>query len=213
MNNTQLNPAQLINQTSGNTEIWTPLRVIRSAQWALGGIDLDPASCHEANYRRHTEGLPPTMRAPRCYQVAQRFYSKEQDALLLRWRARSVWMNHPFGEPERACVPNCTKKTCRQRGHHLSKDKPGNPDWINKLIDAYRAGLVGVACCITFASTSEGWFQPLYDFPQCWIHPRLNYVLPDGSIYRGVTKGSVITYLGSNVSRFRLYFGEYGRIK
>ena len=66
------------------------------------------------------------------------------------------------------------------------------------------------SCCITFASTSERWFQPLFAYPLCFLHPRTNYLLPDGSPKRGVTKGSVVAYLGDNVGGFIEAFGPLG---
>lgn len=69
------------------------------------------------------------------------------------------------------------------------------------------------ACCITFASTSEKWFRPLLAFPQCFIHGRTNYRLPDGTIKKGATKGSVVTYLGPEVQRFAAEFRTLGTVK
>ncbi len=175
-----MNASQLINQDSGNVEIYTPSSIIEAARITLGGvIDLDPASSEIAN------------RVVR----ARKFYSKEYDGpklvcdgLKLIWYADTVWMNHPFS-------------------------KKGNPLWINKLIQHYKARDVKSACCITFASTSEKWFQPLMDFPQCFLSPRTNYIRPDGSLYRGATKGSVVTYMGSDVDRFRSAFAAFGKVK
>lgn len=45
------NNAQLINQTSGTTEYYTPLNIIEAAKKVMHGIDLDPASSHVANER------------------------------------------------------------------------------------------------------------------------------------------------------------------
>jgi len=115
------------------------------------------------------------------------FFDKHNDGLKAEWRGR-VWMNHPFG-----------KKTNRQ--------------WIQKLVSEFNSGRVTEAVCITFAATSERWFQPLIVFPQCFLCPRTNYFLPDGTIKRGVTKGSVVTYLGPNVDRFAKEFQEMGVVK
>ncbi len=67
----------------------------------------------------------------------------------------NVWMNHPF-----------------KRGE--------NHKWINKIVDSYENGDVNQACCITYAATSENWFQPLLEYPQCYLTPRTNYYLPNG---------------------------------
>lgn len=103
----------------------------------------------------------------------------------------NVWMNHPFSRKE-------------------------NKLWIAKLVEDYSQGWIRQACCITYASTSEQWFRPLLDFPQCYLYKRTNYVLPDGTVKKGVTKGSVVTYLGPNVTKFRQVFEvehKLGKVK
>jgi ParB family chromosome partitioning protein len=100
----------------------------------------------------------------------------------------AVWMNHPFGRK--------TNKPC-----------------IDKLISEFEKGNIKQACCITFAATSEAWFRPLLAYPQCFIHGRTNYYLPDGTKKKDVTKGSVVTYLGDNTERFKEVFSKIGTVK
>lgn len=100
----------------------------------------------------------------------------------------NIWLNHPFSRKE-------------------------NKLWITKLIREYQNNHITQACCITYAATSEIWFQPLLHYPQCFLSPRTNYYLPDGSLKKGVTKGSVVTYLGSNVEKFNDVFSEFGVVK
>ena len=97
-------------------------------------------------------------------------------------------MNHPFG-----------------RG--------SNAAWINKLESEFACGNVIEACCITYACTSEVWFQPLLRRPQCFLSPRTNYLLPDGTVFRGVTKGSVVTYFGTRSNAFTDAFQDLGVVK
>lgn len=117
---------------------------------------------------------------------ATKIYTKTDDGLKHDWYGH-VWMNHPFGRND-------------------------NKRWIAKLIGSYMDGDVTEACCITYACTSETWFQPLFDYPQCWLYPRLNYVDADGCPVRGVTKGSVVTYLGKRPYLFARVFGRYGSV-
>lgn len=156
----------LINQDSGNVEWYTPPEIIEAARKAMGGIDLDPASCVEANKR----------------VMATTIFTKEESGLAKQWFGR-VWMNHPFGRE--------------------------NKRWIDNLCYEYRIGRVTQACCITFASTSERWFRPLLDFPQCYLHGRTRYIGGGDS----PPKGSVVTYLGHNVEGFYEAFREMGTIK
>lgn len=166
-----MNSSQLINQTSGEYEYYTPLSIIAAARLAMGGIDLDPASSALANDRVRASG----------------FFTELTDGLSQVWYGR-VWMNHPF-----------------------SRD--GNPLWINKLLDEYHAGHITQACCLTYACTSEKWFRPLLDFPQCFLSPRTNFYLPDGTLKKGVSKGSVVTYLGDYEHSFARYFCQLGSVK
>jgi hypothetical protein len=191
-----MNNAQLINQTSHDFEYYTQAKFVEPARRTMGWIELDPASSLIANR---------TIRA-------QHIYTVDDDALSQAWRAATLWLNHPFGESEEPCKTRCTKKRCPQRGYHIDKRIPGNADWINKLIDHYRCGDVKQACCITFASTSEAWFKPLMHFPQVYLSPRTNYLLPDGTLKQGVTKGSVITYLGPHVQNFAYNYQHLGSV-
>ncbi len=103
------------------------------------------------------------------------------------WHGK-IWLNHPFS-------------------------RENNKLWIEKLISEYQNGHIEQACCITFAATSEKWFKPLLTNLQCFIHGRTNYYLPDGTQKKGVTKGSVVTYLGSNEQEFKDTFSQIGTVK
>lgn len=118
---------------------------------------------------------------------ASAFFFEQDDGLSKDWYG-SVWMNHPFS-------------------------REGNKLWPAKLIGEYEAGRVKAACCITLAATSEKWFQPLLRYPQCFLSPRTNYYTPAGQKVRGVTKGSVVTYLGDDLPAFRSAFESLGVVK
>lgn len=129
--------------------------------------------------------------------VKAKLYFTEQ-ALESAWRAVSelrivwpgnVWLNHPFS-------------------------KRANGLWIDKLTSEFHKGHFAQACCICYAATSEVWFRPLLAYPQCFLHGRTNYLDPITlKPVKGVTKGSVVTYLGPNVSRFAEVFSKLGTVK
>jgi len=117
---------------------------------------------------------------------AKHYYTIEDDGLTQTWYG-NVWMNHPFS-------------------------RANNPKWIDRLRVEYEIGDVSQACCICFAATSENWFQPLYDYPLCFLSPRTNYYLPDGTLKEDVTKGSVVAYLGTNILGFLTEFQSFGSV-
>lgn len=183
--------AQLINQTSGEVEWYTPKPIIEAARATMGGIDLDPASSAIANERVR----------------AFLFYNVYDDGISREWKGRA-WLNHPFGRAEAPCEPGCTKN----HKHH-SVRYYGNEAWIQKLLNEWRHGNVTQACCITFASTSEMWFRPLLQYPQCFLHGRTSYLTPEGNPVTGCTKGSVVTYFGGSLDAFIQHFSPLGTVK
>lgn len=120
---------------------------------------------------------------------ADRIFTEQDDGLKQQWQG-NVWMNHPFG-------------------------REMNKKAIQKLVSEYNNGNTTQACCITFAATSEEWFRPLLAFPQCYIHGRTNYYLADGTLKKGVTKGSVVTYVGpiEQYEKFKEVFSSIGTVK
>lgn len=194
------NNSMLINQSSGDVEYYTPELWVNAARQVMGSIELDPASSFLANLTVN----------------ADKYYDKDTDGLRQIWTANSVWMNHPFHRGEQPCPANhdkCKKKACLKRGYHIDTAIPSNMDWITKLITEYQAGNVKEAICITFASTSEGWFKKLLLFPQCFPNGRIQYYKPDGTLDNNVTKGSALTYLGPNTEKFAAVFRQYGTVK
>lgn len=84
--NTDLGTRQPVAATmfsSVTDEYWTPLDVVEAARRAMGGIDLDPASCAEAQ----------------AYINAGAYYTVADDGLLKPWFGR-VWLNPPYGYRE-----------------------------------------------------------------------------------------------------------------
>lgn len=117
---------------------------------------------------------------------ATKIYTAADDGLAHEWHG-CIWMNHPFS-------------------------RQYNYLFIRKLIDEYMARRVEQACCITYASTSEQWYQPLLQFPVCFLTPRTAYVKPDGNKLYGATKGSSVAYLGPNTEKFIDVFRHLGNV-
>lgn len=188
-----MNNAQLINQTSGEIEYYTDPKIIATAKLLFRGvIHLDPASSNIAN----------------ASIGALRYFGKELDGMQQPWDAENVWLNFPFGRREEPCSLECRKE-------HVHHDFPyyGNAAWVKKLESEYAVKRFLEGCVLTFAATSEAWFQPLIKRPQCYLSPRTNYYLPNGELKLGVTKGSVVTYYGPRVLRFAQFFEKLGEVK
>lgn len=155
------------------TERYTPEPIVSACRRAMGGIDLDPASCDRAN------------RVVR----ADRYYTFEQDGLGFPWKGR-VFLNHPYG-----------------RGR--------NEAWMKKLFSEYEKGNIDRACVVSYAATSEAWFRPLLDHPQCFLYGRTNFIGPDGRTMKGNPRGSVVTYLSRDGSSLGFFeqFETLGAVK
>lgn len=118
--------------------------------------------------------------------VRANFYmTKEQDGWSSDWFGK-VFVNHPFS-------------------------RENNKRIAAKVIKEHQRGAEIVM--ISFAATSESWFRPLLDYPQCFLHGRTHYYDQNGNKVKGCTKGSVITYLGNDVKSFYEAFKHLGTIK
>lgn len=109
-------------------DYYTHQTIIEAAREAMGGIDLDPASCAEANR----------------VVKATRFFGAKEDGLLRNW-AGKVWINPPFGAwgeewapklihewrsggPEQICALSSTRAITAQGFHPIRAG--ANAVWI-----------------------------------------------------------------------------------
>jgi len=118
---------------------------------------------------------------------AKRFFSVYQNGLELQWDAESVWLNHPYSRKE-------------------------NKLWIEKAVKEFNENRAIELCMITYAATSELWFCPLMRFPICFLHKRVSFLHEDGTVVRGNTKGSCVTYMGNDIEAFALHFLKLGTV-
>jgi hypothetical protein len=113
---------------------------------------------------------------------AQRYYTEIDDGLAQAWQAGTLWMNPPYG-------------TTIGR-------------WVQKLVTEYAAGSIGQALALVPGRTDTDWFVPLFRFPICFVHGRLQFSGYEAS----APFPSLVVYLGTDVARFEHVFSSVGYI-
>jgi ParB family chromosome partitioning protein len=166
-----------------SNEWYTPHSYIQAVKEVLGGIDLDPASCAEAN---QTVG-------------ARYFYDKEDDGLAQPWYRR-VYLNPPYSleGAARGMEPGRVKKAVMTY-------------WIEKLIEEYRLGRVDQAILLSKADPKQLWFQSLWDYPICFVRSRLLFNRP-GLPPEKHQFGNVFVYFGRDQDKFLEVFTQFGPV-
>jgi hypothetical protein len=169
-------PAALV-----STEWYMPPKYIDAVHEVLGTIELDPASSPLANL---------TVRAVRIYTVVD-------DGLPREWRAKTAYLNPPYG------LAAGTRKS-------------NQAIWSAKLVAEYDAGRVAEAILAVNAHTSADWFKRLWHrFPICFAGKiAFRKLQPDGTLQAANTStfGTAFVYLGPNEARFKEVFGKFGPI-
>ncbi len=85
MNDLGIDGDSALARTMSKSSEWhTPLEYVRRIKRVLGQIDLDPASCAQAN--RFVE--------------AARYYDRTQNGLRQPWQAKTLFLNPPYGRGE-----------------------------------------------------------------------------------------------------------------
>ena len=169
---------------SGKSNEWySPRLHVEAARTVMGGIDLDPASCTEAN----------------ATVKASRYYTKDDDGLAQSWYKR-VYVNPPYSYEGVA------------RGME-NGDRPPSVMmmWISKLVSEYKSGNVTQAILCTKADPKQNWFQMLWDYAICFVSSRLLFNRP-GLPPERHQFGNVFAYLGPNEKRFVEYFTDFGAV-
>jgi DNA N-6-adenine-methyltransferase (Dam) len=172
-----------------SNEWYTPSKYVEAAREVMGGIDLDPASCAEAN----------------MVVKASKFYTKHDNGLEQPWYG-NVWLNPPF---ERM---NASHYGVGGGGFLTSGGgKSKMSFFVNKLIREYQAGMIQQAVLLTMPKTEAQWFRPLWDYPISFPDHRVLFNRPKG-LERGQMFGTIFVYLGSNEQKFIDIFSTFGTI-
>ena len=171
---------------SASNEWYTPEAILSLVRqlFVPGGISLDPCSCESANAR----------------VGAAQFYDKGTDGLLgsNAWTG-NVYVNPPFGTREGKSLQALFYERCKRE---------------------YEAGNIAQALLLIKAGVGYQWFKSVLGWPVCFLFERVSFVrgqrtgadaLQWGSGLQN-PNGSVVVYMGPNVTEFALLFSTVGSV-
>jgi hypothetical protein len=196
--------------SSESSEHHTPTSIVDPARVTLGEIDLDPASCVEAN----------------SWIKAKSIFTREDDGYTKPWHGR-VFLNPPGGLSDDQ--QRLVKMKCRETGscglpvpHTHSGVEASQKKWWFKLAKEFTEGRVQAAIFVCFSvellqntqvETPAGLPIPL-DFPICFPARRVAYLKPGGAVGAQPPHASCIVMLGDVEfeKRFAEAFAKVGRV-
>lgn len=160
-----------VSHNSGENEWYTPREYIQAAWDVLGHIELDPASSEVAN---------------RTVQ-AERYFTKEDDALSKDWNADTVWMNPPYSGD---LIKGFTSKFA---AHFLTFDILEGIILVNN-------------------ATETKWFAELVPVCSAVVFPtgRIRYLDATGTPANSPLQGQAFLYAGSRPQEFLRVFQRFG---
>lgn len=151
----------MIPQHSSKTnEHYTPAHVVEAARALMGGFDLDPASCAEANE---------TIRADSYYRIME-------DGLSMPWFGR-VWLNPPGGNVKlingRWIAAGNENKGAKGRRESSMQV------WWDHLVEQWQSLKIKEAFFVAFTleilRSSQASKLPVQAFPRCYPKQRLRF--------------------------------------
>lgn len=188
--------------SSETNEHYTPADIVEASRLALGGIDLDPASCEVANR----------------VVKASRIFTRETNGYGRPWDGR-VFLNPPGGWCDKIGQlvikasgdrPACTVSgTCGlPPGHRHEGAYSSQGRWWAKLAREYAEGHVSAAIFVSFSVELLQSSQVDEDGLTPHLHPiwfpsrRIAYMKPDGTKGGSPPHSSMIVFLGRDVDAF-----------
>lgn len=94
------------------------------------------------------------------------FWTKEDNCLTKVWSG-VCWMNPPYSKRERACKKKCKKKRCEKRGFHLTEDKPGLYQFVEKAAIEAILGRATTVCLLAARTDVHWWHDYVWN---SWKH-------------------------------------------
>lgn len=160
-------------QGTGQNEWYTPKKYIKAVRKALGSIELDPASSDKAQEIIR----------------AKRYFTAEDDGLEHAWKAKTVFLNPPYSQPQ---VWN----------------------FIDKLVVELTAGNIGSAILLTHNYTDTAWFHRAEETASaiCFTRGRIKFVDAEGNEC-APTQGQAFFYFGDEPGKFSKWFLDFGFVR
>lgn len=184
--------------SSKTNEHFTPTEVVEASRAVLGGFDLDPASCAEANR----------------VVLAERWIGQEIDGLTRTWSGR-VFLNPPGGALL-WCDGRWVPRPADRHGVNVRDVRSSQAVWWEKLVTEYASGRVTAAVFVGFtleilrlsqhAQAAGGLVIPVQTFPRCYPAERLRF---GGT---SPTHANVVVYLppSVDVASWRAFADAFG---
>jgi hypothetical protein len=175
-----------VRHSSESAEHFTPAFLVDRVRAALGGIDLDPASCEEANRQIN----------------ATHYYTEADNGLMHPWNGR-VFLNPPGG---RIKINGSLVPSQKHWWFKLARE------FVNGSVTAAAFVCFSIELLQnTQVKTPLGLPIPL-DFPICFPSRRVAYVKPGGEVGAQPPHASAIVFLGGDVDRFAALMAPIGRV-
>jgi hypothetical protein len=119
------------------------------------------------------------------------YFGRGNDGLAPDWWGR-VFLNPPYGRTA--------------GGDSLAAA------FCNKALEEHRAGRVSRCIILVNSLHSQSWQAPLYAFPICLVHHRIQFVSRDGEENKSPTFQNMFVYLGDGAQSFAEVFGALGYV-
>jgi phage N-6-adenine-methyltransferase len=155
---------------TGENECYTPVKFLDAAREVLGGFGLDPASSDMAQ---------------RVVKAAH-YFTEATNGLAQEWRARSVWLNPPYG------------RMLMTR-------------FVAKLLDELQADRTSSAILLCHTYSDTAWWQSAYARADavCFPRGRIRFVNPEG-VPTTSAWGHTFFYFGPDREKFVTRFSLFG---
>jgi hypothetical protein len=198
--------------SSAGQEHFTPGDITERIRYVFdGSIDLDPASCQQANTivkaeRYYSDPFPTPeddqahLNDPRHIGYGGLYHPQTRTARV--WTCRSLWLNPPFSVDKRdeagAIVYNDNSKPIRERVID---------EWVARWCEAVDTREAAQGAILVPARTDTEWFQLLWGYSMCFITGRLKF----SDAKNSAPFPTVVVYAGVNLARFYTVFEPIGQ--